>query len=163
MSPVLNPFETAVKSLKRAVDHEPLETASARLREQYIIEIDEILRPSLDCFFTDIRVAFSELAAGVSEGLNAEIPRVREAYQNLPWWDSVPILDIFTESILGIKPRRRAMSLYHEFLSKDEQIGKKERKRGKIRTKTEPNAASEVPIEGGRHVVFHRQDFLELD
>ncbi len=37
--------------------------------------------------------------------LNAEIPRVAEAYRNLPWWDSVPILDLITESILGIKPR----------------------------------------------------------
>ncbi len=56
----------------------------------------------------------------VSEGLDTEIPRVAEAYRNLPWWDSVPILDSITESVLGIKPRRWAIFSYKEFLSKDE-------------------------------------------
>ncbi|KAK0440137.1 hypothetical protein EV421DRAFT_810860 [Armillaria borealis] len=131
-------FEAAVKSLRRAVEQEALmETASLRLREKYAVKVDEILRHSLDRFFADIRVVFTELAAGVppimeffancssygrlvSEGLDAEIPRVAEVYRNLPWWDSVPILDFITESILGIKPRRRAISSYKEFLSKDE-------------------------------------------
>ncbi|PBK69435.1 hypothetical protein ARMSODRAFT_163030 [Armillaria solidipes] len=114
-----------------------METASLRLQEKYAIKVDNILRPSLDRFFDDIRVAFSELAAGVppmiqlfancssyghlvSEGLDAEIPRVTETYRNLPWWGSVPILDFITENILGIKLRRRAISSYKEFLSRDE-------------------------------------------
>ncbi|KAK0494283.1 hypothetical protein EDD18DRAFT_1176134, partial [Armillaria luteobubalina] len=139
MSPVLNPFERAIKSLKRATEQEALgmETANIRRQERYAIKVDNILRPSLDRFFADIRVAFSDLATGVppiidffanissyghliSEGLDTEIPRVAEAYQNLPWWDSVPILDLITESILGIKPRRWSISEYKEFLSKDE-------------------------------------------
>ncbi|KAK0216249.1 hypothetical protein IW262DRAFT_204981 [Armillaria fumosa] len=114
-----------------------METANIRRRERYTIKVDNILRPSLDRFFADIRVAFSDLATGVppiieffanissyghlvSEGLDAEIPRVTEAYQNLPWWDSVPILNLITESILGIKPRRWSISKYKEFLFKDE-------------------------------------------
>ncbi|KAK0494288.1 hypothetical protein EDD18DRAFT_1176157 [Armillaria luteobubalina] len=107
------------------------------LNPKHVIKVDNILRPSLDRFFADVRVAFSDLATGVppiigffanissyghliSEGLDAEIPRVAEAYQNLPWWDSVPILDLITESILGIKPRRWSISKYKDFLSKDE-------------------------------------------
>ncbi|KAK0477087.1 hypothetical protein IW261DRAFT_1566558 [Armillaria novae-zelandiae] len=131
-SPVLSPFEAAVKSLKRAAEQEALmEMASLPLREKYAIQVDEILRPSLDSFFADIRVVFNELAAGVSpivelfancssyghlvsEGLDVEIPRVAEVYRNLPWWDSVPVLDLITESILGIKPRRRAITSYKE-------------------------------------------------
>ncbi|KAK0237176.1 hypothetical protein EDD85DRAFT_1008016 [Armillaria nabsnona] len=131
-------FEAAIKSMKTAAEHEALlEMASLRLREKYAIKVDEILRPSLDHFFADIRVVFTELAAGVPpilellancssyghlvpEGPDTEIPRVAEAYRNLPWWDSVPILDFITESILGIKPRRWAISSYKEFLSEDE-------------------------------------------
>ncbi|KAK0477119.1 hypothetical protein IW261DRAFT_306198 [Armillaria novae-zelandiae] len=114
-----------------------METGNVQLQEKYAIKVDNILRPSLDRFFADIRVAFSDLATGVppiidfftnissygylvSEGLDAEIPCVADAYQNLPWWDSVPILDLITESILGIKPRRWSISEYKEFLSKDE-------------------------------------------
>ncbi|KAK0477095.1 hypothetical protein IW261DRAFT_1609251 [Armillaria novae-zelandiae] len=138
LSPVLKPFERAIKSLKRAAEQEALmETANTRRQEKYAIKVDNILRPSLDRFFADIRVAFSDLANGVPpiiefftnissyghlvlEGLDAEIPRVAEAYQNLPWWDSVPILDLIAESIFGIKPRRWSITKYNEFLSKDE-------------------------------------------
>ncbi|KAK0477096.1 hypothetical protein IW261DRAFT_1566568 [Armillaria novae-zelandiae] len=126
LSPVLKPFERAIKSLKRAAEQEALmETTNIRLREKYAVKVDNILRPSLDRFFADIRVAFSDLATGVppiieffanissyghlvSEGLDVEIPRVAKAYLNLPWWDSVPILDLIAESIIN------------EFLSKDE-------------------------------------------
>ncbi|KAK0189476.1 hypothetical protein F5146DRAFT_1122049 [Armillaria mellea] len=173
MSPVLNPFNAAIKSLRRATEQEALmETSSPRLQEKYAIKVDNILRHSLDRLFTDIRAAFTELSAGVppimelllellvavravginrlrtrlnellfsfppvleirqlfancssyghlvSEGLVIEIPRVEEAYRNLPWWESVPVLDLLIESILGIKPRRWAISSYKEFLSRD--------------------------------------------
>ncbi|KAK0189467.1 hypothetical protein F5146DRAFT_1199528 [Armillaria mellea] len=137
ISPVLNLFNAAIKSLKRAAEQEALmETSSPRLQEKYAIKVGNILRHSLDRFFADICVAFSELAAGVPpimelfvncssyghlvlEGLVIEIPRVEEAYRNLPWWDSVPVLDLLIESILGIKPRRWAISSYKEFLSRD--------------------------------------------
>ncbi|PBK85765.1 hypothetical protein ARMGADRAFT_1066894 [Armillaria gallica] len=101
MSPVLNPVEVVIKSLNRAAEHEALmETASLRVREKYAIKFGNILRPSLDRFFADICVVFTELAAGVppmmelfancssyrrlvSEGLDIDIPRVAE-YANHP-------------------------------------------------------------------------------
>ncbi|KAK0494299.1 hypothetical protein EDD18DRAFT_1107330 [Armillaria luteobubalina] len=99
VSPVLSLFNTAIKSLKRAIEQEAL--------------ID-----TANHFFADIHVAFGKLAAGappvielfancssyghlVSEGLDVKIPHVAGAYRNLPWWDSVPILDFITENFLS--------------------------------------------------------------
>ncbi|KAG7443277.1 uncharacterized protein BT62DRAFT_338989 [Guyanagaster necrorhizus] len=46
--------------------------------------------------------------------------RVDEAYRNIPWWDSRPILSILVEDVLNIKPRCRSTTAHHDFLSKDE-------------------------------------------
>ncbi|KAK0477112.1 hypothetical protein IW261DRAFT_1635748 [Armillaria novae-zelandiae] len=83
-------FERAIKSLKRAAEQEALmETANTRRQEKYAIKVNNILQPSLDRFFADIRVAFSNLANGVP-----------------------PIIEFFTNiSSYG--------HLYNEFLSKD--------------------------------------------
>ncbi|KAK0189464.1 hypothetical protein F5146DRAFT_1224572 [Armillaria mellea] len=115
-------FEAAAKSLKRAAEQEEalVEMAGLQLREKYAIKVNEILRPPQDHFFAEIRIMFTELKRLVSDGLDAEIPRVAEGYRNLPWWDSVPIIDLIIESIFGIKPRRWAIYSYKEFLSWDE-------------------------------------------
>ncbi|KAK0457084.1 uncharacterized protein EV420DRAFT_539130 [Desarmillaria tabescens] len=123
MSPVLSPFEVAIEHQKTAVERERFNGYSTKaMRDYHAIEVDRILSRSLDQFLTDLSVAYRDLAAetppiisyftnihtygeSVAKELDIQILRADEAYRNIPWWDSRPILNLFVEGALNIKPR----------------------------------------------------------
>ncbi len=91
--------------------------------------VDDTLRRTLDRLVKSLELRFTLLAMGIpsllevvsqvhthgqriSEELEAEIPRVREAYENIPWWQSVAPIEI-----LGEGTQRRVFTSYHDFLS----------------------------------------------
>ncbi|KAK0494198.1 hypothetical protein EDD18DRAFT_363464 [Armillaria luteobubalina] len=91
--------------------------------------VDDTLRRTLDELMKSLELRFTLLAMGVpslldvisqvhthgqriSEELEAEIPRVQEAYENIPWWQSVAPIEI-----LGEGSQRKVFTTYHEFLS----------------------------------------------
>ncbi|KAK0200791.1 hypothetical protein DFS33DRAFT_1354907 [Desarmillaria ectypa] len=93
------------------------------------VMIDDTLRRSLDDLARNLEHRFRHLSMGVpsllnvifqvhsygqriSEELETEIPRVREAYENIPWWQSVAPIEI-----LGEGTQRRVFTSYHDFLS----------------------------------------------
>ncbi len=105
--------EAGIEHLKIAAEREHYNGHSTHsMRGYHAIEVDRILSRSVDQFLTDLSVAYHNLAANtqpfigyftdvyaygesVAKELDTQILQADEAYRNIPWWDSRPILSLF--------------------------------------------------------------------
>ncbi|KAK0431261.1 hypothetical protein EV421DRAFT_1854236 [Armillaria borealis] len=107
------------------------------MRDYHAIEVNRILSRSIDRFLADLSVAYRDLAAdtqpiigyftdvhvygdSVARELDNQILQADEAFRNIPWWEYHPILRLFVEGALNVKPRRESATAYFDFLSKNE-------------------------------------------
>ncbi|KAK0457108.1 uncharacterized protein EV420DRAFT_1551462 [Desarmillaria tabescens] len=132
--PIHRAFRAAITGLSKAIERET--KLSRATQQRRVVEVDEILRKALNRLFKELQNIFRQLAVDTSPFLNyistvhaqsqrisseleSEVPRVEEAFRQIPWWDSHPFVGLFAHGILGIKPQRRMFTKYHEFLSMD--------------------------------------------
>ncbi|KAK0440148.1 hypothetical protein EV421DRAFT_1737525 [Armillaria borealis] len=124
---IIRDFKDAIDDLNATTAYE--RDASIFTVPNRRVMVDSTLRRSLDQLVRSLELRFTLLAMGVpsllevvsqvhthgqriSEELEAEIPRVREAYENIPWWQSVAPIEI-----LGEGTQRKVFTSYHDFLS----------------------------------------------
>lgn len=124
---IIEDFKYAIEDLNATIAYE--QDASIFTLPNRRVMVDDTLRRTLDELMKSLELRFTLLAMGVpslldvisqvhthgqriSEELEAEIPRVQEAYENIPWWQSVAPIEI-----LGEGSQRKVFTTYHEFLS----------------------------------------------
>ncbi|PBK85773.1 hypothetical protein ARMGADRAFT_1017851 [Armillaria gallica] len=124
---IIQDFKYAIEDLNATATYE--QDASIFTVPNRRVMVDETLRRTLDRLAQSLELRFTLLAMGVpsllevvsqvhthgqriSEELEVEIPRVREAYENIPWWQSVAPIEM-----LGEGTQRRVFTSYHDFLS----------------------------------------------
>ncbi|KAK0440177.1 hypothetical protein EV421DRAFT_1818122 [Armillaria borealis] len=107
------------------------------MRDYHAIEIERILSHSIDRFLADLSVTYRDLAAdtrpiigyftdvhvygdSVARELDNQILQADEAFRSIPWWEYRPILSLFVEGALNVKPRRESATAYFDFLSQNE-------------------------------------------
>ncbi|SJL16740.1 uncharacterized protein ARMOST_20269 [Armillaria ostoyae] len=138
MSPVLGHFEAAIEQLKIVAEREHFKGHSTNtMCDYHAIEVDRILSCSVDQLLADLSVAYHDQATdtqpiigyftdvhvygeSVAKELDTQILQADEAYRNIPWWEYRPILSLFVEGALNVKPRRESATAYFDFLSKNE-------------------------------------------
>ncbi|KAK0191644.1 hypothetical protein F5146DRAFT_1049720 [Armillaria mellea] len=138
VSPVLGPFEAVIERLEIATEREHSKRYPQNSIPDYqVIEVDRILSPSIDQFLANLSVTYGDLAAdtqpiigyftdvhvygeSVAKELDTQILRADEAYRSIPWWEYHPVLNLFVEGALNVKPRRESATAYFDFLSKNE-------------------------------------------
>ncbi|KAK0457131.1 uncharacterized protein EV420DRAFT_541437 [Desarmillaria tabescens] len=126
---IIRDFKYAIDDLNATVGYEQDASTIFPMPNRHVM-VDDALRRSLDHFVRHLEFRFMLLAKfgipslldvisqvhshgqRISEELQAEIPRVQEAYENIPWWQSVAPIEM-----LGEGTQRRVFTSYHEFLS----------------------------------------------
>lgn len=123
---VISDFKMAIGELNATVEYEQDPGLFTMPKRRVVV--DDILRKLLDGLVNILEYRFKIVAMSVpslsdlisqvhshgqqiSDELEAEIPRVREAYENIPWWQSVAPIEM-----LGEGTQRRVFTSYHEFL-----------------------------------------------
>ncbi|KAK0189501.1 hypothetical protein F5146DRAFT_1051282 [Armillaria mellea] len=124
---IIRDFKYAIEDLNATAAYE--HDSSRFLLPNRRVMVDDTLRRTLDQLVRSLEFRFTILAMGIpsllevvsqvhshgqriSEELEVEIPRVREAYENIPWWQSVAPIEI-----LGEGTQRQVFTSYHDFLS----------------------------------------------